>query len=133
MKNLIDIHISDKYYISSSMALTQVFGCRNPSASNPNDLRQYMFWCDNAMHEVVFDGQFDYMNTRPLWSPIPSFEQYKSFISQGWIPMTKDELKSHFPNITDYTWVGVPSRWHPIYMICAIHFGISWIVRRLFP
>jgi hypothetical protein len=109
----------------------QVFGCRNPNATVPVDPRQYMFWAEDngqgvILHEVVFDGQYDYMNTEPIRSPIPSFEHYKSLIAKGWIPMTSDELKVHFPNMNDRTWVGVPSRWHPIYILfwCCNKLGI---------
>lgn len=111
--------------------IMHVFGCRNPNASSVTDARQYMFWCDSSLHEVIFDGQCDYMNTETLCSPIPSFEHYKSLISRGWTPMTRDELNVHFPKMTDRTWVGVPSRWNPIYMFFAVHFGLSWCCNKV--
>lgn len=106
--------------------LLEVFGCRNPNATSLTDARQYMFWAQDEGHgvhlaEVVLDGQCDYMNTESIRSPIPSYKKYKDLLNLGWTPMTREELKVHFSNLTDDTRVGVPSKWNPAYMImwCA--------------
>lgn len=107
---------------SSVGQLYEVSGCRNPNATNPNDLRQYMYWVENTnngvcIREVIFDSRCDYMNTTPINSPIYCYERYESFIKQGWIKMERDELQIHFPTINDATRTTPYSKWHPLRIV----------------
>lgn len=98
--------------------LYEASGCRNPNAS-ANDPRQYMYWVEDTnngarIREVMFDSQYDYMNTTPIKSPIQCYERFESLIKQGWVKMERDELKVHFPEMDDHTKVTPYSKWHPL-------------------